>query len=204
MNKFNSTRISESNLVEYLHAKFPTATNFVYQAPLRIASFPQLLQRDYGKALDCTITSITAVLMSYLPTKGDNEIYDEVEKVAEKYFYNGDKWGTAPVFVRSIMKEVAKKFGMKHKLHVRYLNKFGFNFNFIKKMIGKNIPIIINIFRDGRKYYDDHTIVITGYREVIVDGKTKKFLIVQDNWAKDYSYLDYDLLGMIASLNYVD
>ena len=102
------------------------------------------------------------------------------------------------------MKDVAKHFGLKKSMKVRYLNGIGFNFNSIKKMIGKKIPIIINIFKDGRKYYDDHSITITGYREVKVDGKTKKFLIVQDNWAKDYSYLDFDCLGMIASLNYAD
>ena len=204
MNKFNSIRISENNLTEYLHAKFPTATNFVYLAPVRLTAVPQLLQRDYGKALDCTLTSITAVMMYYLPHKGDNEIYDEVEKVAEKYFYNGDKKGTNPIFIRSIMKDVAKHFGLKKSMKVRYLNGICFNFNSIKKMIGKKIPVIINIFKDGRKYYDDHSITITGYREIKVDGKTKKFLIVQDNWAKDYSYLDFDCLGMIASLNYAD
>lgn len=204
MNKFNSTRISETNLVEYLHAKYPKATNFIFGAPVRLTSVPQLLQRDYGKALDCTLTSITAVMMYYLPQKGDNEIYDVVEKTAGKYFYNGDKWGTIPVFTRSIMKEVAKHFGLKQKIHSSYFNGIGFSFNSIKKMIGKNIPVIINIFKDGRKYYDDHSITVTGYREVMVDNKTRRFLIVQDNWAKDYSYLDFDCLGMIASLNYIN
>lgn len=204
MNKFNSIRISESNLVEYLHEKYPKATNFVFSAPVRLTQVPQLLQRNYGKALDCTLTSMTAVLMSLLPNKGDNEVYDVVEEIATKYFYDGDKKGTNPIFIRSILRDAAKHFGLKQKAHAKYLNGICFGYNTIKKMIGKNIPIIINIFKDGRKYYDDHSITITGYREVKVDNKTRRFLIVQDNWAKEYSYLDFDLLGMIASLNYLD
>lgn len=43
MNKFNSIRISENNLVEYLHEKYPKATNFVFSAPVRLTQVPQLL-----------------------------------------------------------------------------------------------------------------------------------------------------------------
>ena len=50
-----------------------------------------LLQSDYGEANDCTLTSITTVIHSWLPSLDVNMIYNQVENIAKQYGYSGVK-----------------------------------------------------------------------------------------------------------------
>ena len=49
----------------------------------------------YEGGLDCTLTSLACIF--------GERYYGDIEKIAEKYGYNGDKWGTNPLAVKAII-----------------------------------------------------------------------------------------------------
>ena len=76
----------------------------------------------------------------------------------------------------------------------------GFNWDFIKGNLDYNdTPIILNLWKDGRNYYYNHTVLIIGYAE----SENKKMLVVYDNWFKYICYIDYDKLSIICSIQYI-
>lgn len=155
-----------------------------------ITNFTPLLQKDYGKDKDCTLTSITAIL-------GGNpqETYDKVEKIALKYGYNGDTYGTIPIFTKSI---IDKASGTKSKQG--YLKNIGYSWKKIQELINNNQSIILSLNKDGRDYYKNHSVVIVGW--VILNNKTR-LLKIYDNWYLTPAYIDYDKLSLISSINYM-
>ena len=60
------------------------------------------------------------------------------------------------------------------------------------------------MYSDGRNYYSNHSVLIVGYREYPLNNSKKaiRFLIVQDNWNKNVSFIDYDKLSIVSSINY--
>lgn len=190
------------DLLPYLVEKYGT-DNITLLKEREIAKYPKLLQNDYGDANDCTITSITSVIYYLTNNKYSvNKVYDDVVAVATKYFYNGKKSGTNPVFVRKIMANLAKKYGIKKTSSVKYLTRIMYGFNTVIELINKNTPMVLNLFKDGRNYYYNHSITITGYKVFSVRGKYQYFMQVQDNWHKKAAFIDFNLLGIISSINY--
>jgi hypothetical protein len=126
-----------------------------------------------------------------------NAQYAEIEKIAKKFFYNGD-FGTLPFFIRSIMK---KAYGARIA-KAAYLKCVGFNQHTIMNLIDKNIPVILSVFNDGRSFYVSHSITIVGYKTFNINGKILCFFMVYDNWAKTISYVDYEVLSPVSSINY--
>ena len=190
------------DLLPYLVEKYGT-DNIMLLKEGEIAKYPKLLQNDYGDANDCTITSITSVICYLTNNKYSvNKVYDDVVAVATKYFYNGKKSGTNPIFVRKIMAELAKKYGIKKTSSVKYLTRIMYGFNTVIELINKNTPMVLNLFKDGRDYYYNHSITITGYKVFSVNGKYQYFMQVQDNWHKKAAFVDFNLLGIISSINY--
>jgi hypothetical protein len=102
-----------------------------------VTGFIPLLQKDYGKPYDCTLTCITAILSC---GKNVEETYEKVEKVAEKHFYDGDNYGTIPIFIKSIIDEVAKVNSKRG-----YGKGIGYNWETIKTIIRTNKPIILSM-----------------------------------------------------------
>lgn len=151
-----------------------------------------LLQRNYGKALDCTITSL-AFLFGV-------DKYDAIEKIAEKHGYNGETCGTNPLAIRNIMKECCKKFGIRATCYSSYGKGVAYNYAKIKQIVNSYNPILLNLWKDGRDYYKNHTITIIGYEEY----ENGKFLIVYDNWSLSASLVDYDKLSIISSINWMN
>ena len=58
------------------------------QTERKIIRLEALLQNDYGERLDCTLTCMACIW--------GEEHYDEIERIARRYGYNGEKRGTNP------------------------------------------------------------------------------------------------------------
>lgn len=201
---FNGKRISPSDLTRYMMDSYNCSNPFVVDQK-NIIGFPSLLQRDYGAPQDCTLVSITSIVNYFTKLKLDPEdIYDYVEQVAKGYFYNGNSYGTIPVFINSIFNKVNAKFGLSKKSKSGYGKGVGYNIAKIKEQINKNNPMILNISSDGRGYYKNHSVVIIGYLTYQIDsGKQVHLITVYDNWSKNYSYVDYNKLCAASSINYL-
>lgn len=195
------------DLTVYLKEEFPGWT-FVREECETVKNTYAPLQRNYGESYDCSLTTIAAIIYDLIKRQTTIEnIYVEVEKVAKKRLYNGKIWGTPPVFVSNIYNTVAKKFKIPARCRGKYLKDIGFNFDMIKSDIDNNLPVILNIYNDGRNYYEKHTVKIIGYRVLILHksstGELKKLrmLKVYDNWRVTPGYIDYDKMSKISSIN---
>lgn len=166
----------------------------------RISGIQPLLQENYGGDNDCTLTSITTIL-SWVTNQDPQSIYDTVEQIAKKYFYNAKTTGTIPLFIKGIMNKLAIKYNISAKCLSKYFKDVQFNYAGIKNKINKNVPVILNINNDGRNCYKNHSVLIVGYKEVMCGSQTVRLLLVYDNWYDDISYIDYDMLK-ICSVNY--
>lgn len=170
-----------------------------------------LLQKDYGKSLDCTLTSITCLLYYKFNQEIEiNTIYNIVEKNAKKYLYDGEKLGTNPLFINKIVFKSFNELKQNSNINCksRYFKNIFYSMNSIKKLINENNPIIFNIFKDKRDYYNDHTILIIGYSDIRLykneeDSYDYSVLLCYDNWNKTVAYVDLDDISLISSINYI-
>lgn len=151
-----------------------------------------LLQDDYGKRLDCTLTSLACIF--------GERYYGDIEKIAENYGYNGDKWGTNPLAVKAIMREFMRWWDVPGKAKSAYGKGIGWTWGSIKAIVSRNIPLVLNLWKDGRGYYKDHSVTIIGAEEY----EKARFLLVLDNWHETVSLIDYDKLWVISSINWID
>lgn len=198
---FQKQPILKTNVSDYIKEKYNNINSLVLEYFDIIYEVMPLLQNDYGLAGDCTLTSMTTVL-EYLCHQPVQKIYDIVEVNAKKYGYNG-KFGTIPAFINNICQRSAKELKIPdHKWKIKYLKGIGFDFNFIKKQIIQDHPMILSLSSDGRDYYHNHSITVVGYAQYLVNNKIQRFVLIYDNWRKDLVYLDYELLGHFCSLNY--
>ena len=78
------------------------------------------------------------------------------------------------------------------------------NFEKIKSILHNGNPIILNLYTDGRNYYSNHSVTVYGYKEIKIFDNVLKLLQIRDNWSSTISYIDYDLLCFICSINYID
>lgn len=199
-------RLDIKRVEEFLRKEyFPDAdirTIEVYRLNMR-----SLVQSDYGKSEDCTLTSITSLIDYYTKHKYEvQEIYDAVEKIALKYGYNGDTYGTINITIKKILGEAYKKFGLKQTAKEKLFKNLGYTYDFIKSRLIMSMPMILSMWNDGRSYYKNHSVTVVGYRifQLEKDGKSIKCptLMIYDNWAKTTSYLDFTQLGVISSIVY--
>ena len=63
--------------------------------------------------------------------------------------------------------------------------------------------MILSINKDGRDYYNNHSITIIGYLIYQVDNAFEPMLLVYDNWNTQACVVDYKALSMISSINYM-
>lgn len=151
-----------------------------------------LLQKNYGKRLDCTLTSLACIF--------GEQHYSDIEGIALKYLYNGDKWGTNPLAVKAIMREFMRRWDVPGKARSAYGKGVGWTWHAVKDIVSRNIPIVLNLWKDGRGYYKDHSVTIIGAEEY----EQGRFLLVLDNWHETVSLIDYDKLCIISSINWID
>ena len=202
---FPNKRISSLNIQDYIAEMYPelfwdTCCEVV------LNDIPALLQKDYGEANDCTLTSLTAIgVFLKKNQKTANEIYKVVEHFAKHYGYTGTA-GTNPFVIKRIFDSVLTVLSVYKDTKVRYLKNIGYKFSLIKKTLDAGTPLILSMHSDGRQYYQNHSVLIIGYKEYKLSNintqKIKRFLMVQDNWTKEVSFIDYDKLSIISSINF--
>lgn len=196
---FDKQRLQENNIMEYICTKYnvrnPKEMRTVY-----IKGIIPLLQNDYGERNDCTLTSILTVADFFKKPISLSDEYKKIEKIATKFFYNGN-FGTLPFFIRSIMKRVCPD----KKAKSAYIKNIGFNQYDIAYQLDENNPVILSVFNDGRNFYKNHSITIVGYKSYLVScGNAVHLFMVYDNWSKTISYVDYNALSAISSINYYE
>ena len=202
-NAFNSKRLDASNINQDLSELYPQAkTKRAIKS--KTIDMNYYIQDDYGSANDCTLTSLTTIIYYHCKKEIDHRaIYSVVRNWAEKHFFNG-KSGTFPLFIKRIFDKSLKSLNIKAlNTKAAMVKGIGFNLNTIKKAIDNKKPIAFSIFNDGRDYYSNHTITIVGYEIFKLDNNKKvTMLLVYDNWTTSLSYVDYDLVCTISSVNY--
>ena len=151
-----------------------------------------LLQKNYGKAQDCTLTSLACIF-------GEKYYYD-IEGIALKYLYNGDKWGTNPLTVKAIMREFMKRWDVPGRPHSAYVKGVGWTWAAVKRLVSGGSPLVLNLWDDGRGYYHDHSVTVIGAEEY----EHARFLLVLDNWTERVSLIDYQKLSIISSINWIE
>lgn len=188
--------INMLNIKEYIYETYGVFSQNINQK--YISNITALLQNNYGGENDCTLTSITTIIKYFKSNLYVNEIYNIVEQIAKKYFYD-EKNGTFPLWINSILQKSLNTFNIKQKAHSAYLKNICYNFNKIKNIINTNMPILLNMNNDGRDFYKNHTVLIIGYYEI----NNVKMLAIYDNWYNQISYIDYNKLSIISSINYL-
>ena len=151
-----------------------------------------LLQKNYGEDYDCTLTSLAAIF--------GEEHYGLIESHAKKHGYVGKTCGTNPFKVKAIMQGVMDSIGIKGKCYSRYGKGVGFNWYTIGNLLKRGHHVVLNIHKDGRGYYRNHSVLIVGFAR----HGTHKMLAVYDNWNEGISYVDYDKMCVIASINWYE
>lgn len=160
-----------------------------------------LLQKDYGKAQDCTLTSLTYIVQSMIRNCQVEEIYDNVEASALKHGYNGDKNGTNPLVIKRIMMQVFSNYGINKRCKSGYMKGIGWSYKSLKSILRNgNKYAILNLSNDGRGYYKNHSVTVIGY----VEYENHRFITVYDNWNNSVSYIDYNKLSAISSINWYE
>lgn len=193
--------IKNSNLLEYLAKKYDVDSIQKCLSVNQISNLEPLLQDNFGSGNDCTLTAITNIL-TYYCNKTPQEIYEVVVRYGAKLGYTDQK-GTNPIVMRTLMNLVARDLGVKKSAVVRYGKNIAYNYAGIKQNIDAGRPIMLSIYKDGRDFYSDHSVMIIGYSEYKVDNKRKaRMLKIYDNWYPEVTYVDYDLLHMFSSLHY--
>lgn len=122
---------------------------------------------------------------------------------ARKRFFN-PHIGTIPFFLSSILNKLAKHTkGLEgYRAHASCV----WNFEQIKGILDKNLPLIMNIMQG---YYANHSISVCGYKCYKTEGKVINLLAVYDGWHEGVRYLDLSAFekdfraGAIASFNWL-
>ena len=192
---FTGVRLTDRNIDRYLNQEYGAADG--PKATKRLGS-QALRQIDYGEDNDCTLTAITEAIRYYIPAAPPQEIYNVVVKWGKRFGYNSRR-GTSCVMINSIYDN--SLYELKAKKKVRGYNIKGLNYRYedIVISINKGNPVVLNIYKDGRDLYNNHSILVIGYLTV---GKAK-MLIVHDNWYTNDAFVDYTKLSRLASVQIV-
>lgn len=189
--------INDNNLQAYILKEYGDTSHLAVKKNY-IQGIKPLLQNDYGEDQDCSLTSITTVVSYYKPQLQIQFIYDQVEKIAKKFLYKGNR-GTPTITMNVIFNKVLQLFQINLKSHNGYIKNLGYNYVGIKNLINKNRPTLLSLSKDGRNFYANHTVLVIGYYEI---GKAK-MIAIYDNWYKQISYIDYNKLAIISGINYL-
>ena len=189
--------INDNNLQAYILKEYGDTSHLTAKKNY-IQGIKPSLQEDYGEDLDCTLTSITTVVSYYKPQLQIQFIYDQVEKIAKKFLYKGNR-GTPTITMNVIFNKVVQLFQINLKSHNGYIKNLGYNYVGIKNLINKNRPTLLSLSKDGRNFYANHTVLVIGYYEI----GNAKMIAIYDNWYKQISYIDYNKLAIISGINYL-
>ncbi len=202
-NKYGKRRIVKENVDEYLLKNYGVTGASCTREKV-LSGFVPLLQDDYGVNNCCSITSITAALMNTGITKNESptakETFDRVHKNAKLFFFG--KRGTNPFMIKPIFDRTLRQAGKPGHTGFGFVKGLGVRFTDIEKKINAGTPLVFSLLWDGNGFYKDHTMLIVGVAVYRAKGKDHRFLLLHDNWAKTVSYLDYDRLPPVCSVNW--
>lgn len=203
--QYDKKRLTSANIIDYLKEQYGSNAIIKSKDYYKIPNIKALLQKDYGKDNDCTITSLTTCLFYRIPEKNPQEIYNIVEAHGEKnHFYNGKLYGTIPIFIKCIYDKCLKTLGINLKSKSAYFKGIGYSFEKLKTILKKQTPIILSIPSDGRDYYSDHSITVIGYVTYLInETESADFLLVYDNWSTVVSYVDFKKINVLSCINYL-
>ena len=172
-----------------LQYEYPDRGKQLYR---QVIPLQPLLQRNYGEELDCTITSIACIF--------GEKYYGQIEAIARRYGYDGEKRGTNPLTARRIMADFLSSKHMTGTARSGYGKGIGWRWDTVKRLIARQTPVILNLWNDGRGYCDDDTVTVIGVK----DYRKDMFLLVLDNWNESISLIDYRKLSIISSIKWVE
>ncbi len=173
-----------------LEEEYPNRGKQTYRKLL--TPYRALLQKNYGKTKDCTLTCLACIY-------GAGH-YASIERIAEKYGYDGETHGTYPVTVKAITKAFLAEWNLPGKPKSAYGKGVGWRWSTLKTLIGdRSTPVILNLWRDGRDYYNNHSVTVIGLEEY----ENARFLLIYDNWYEAVSLIDYNKLSIASSINWV-
>ena len=190
--EYNGKRIYSYEIAKYMVETY--LEKEIHLESSKLLNIKPFLQKNYGGEGDCTLTSILTVVKYYKPELDENEVYNYIETIAKKYLYR-ENLGTLPIFNKEIVKNVFKYFNINKNVYSKYLKNIGFNMNTIITQLNNNIPVILSLTKDGRNFYENHTVTIIGYKIYKTsDGQKKVMFAIYDNWTQMVCYLDYQFL----------
>ena len=171
---FEGQRLSNSNIEKY--AGWP-----ILHRPKIVPGVRSLLQKD------SEFSCLTAIINWMQPRTNIRDVYETVE-------------GLKGIQFKTLYQNAINHFGLHKKVHAKYLKKIGYNWELIKKEINEFQPIILKLWKDGRNFYKNQTVLVVGYVEIA----EKNFLAVYDNQEYKIGYIDYDKLSLISSIYYIE
>lgn len=209
-NPYDHERLTDKNIQNYILSSNLNYSDISLKSVNKLAIQP-FLQNDLRKnSENCSITSIATCVNYYCSRTCDiNEIYAVTETIANNYFYDPAKFGTMPFFIKTIYDQDLKYFQKPKVIKSKYIKHLGFSFKTIKQQIDNKHPVILSLYTDNRNFYRSHTVVIIGYAQfnlfnsettLFEKKKVKNMLLVYDNWSKEISYIDPDVLSPISSI----
>lgn len=194
-----SDRITKSNVDVYVRSTYGEYQNKIYD---RIYGIYGLLQNDFEGDMDCTLTSITEITSFYTKENiPEKTIYDNVKLIAKKYGYT-DNIGTFSITINKIVNKVNQLYNINRKSRCAYFKGVGYSIKTIMKNIAEKTPVILNMMNDGRDFYKNHTVTIIGVTDYVVNNKHIYMIEIHDNWTTQSSFIDYQKLCLISSINY--
>lgn len=202
LRKNRNAPVITAKLNDYIKTEYPDY-KVTDEKTVILKDFVPLRQADYNDKLNCSITSMAACINYYTGGKHKVEdIYRYIKIVAKFFLYVPNLWGTFSFMIMPIFAVAKYHYKVKIRGGCRYFKGLGYGTGRIISHINSGRPVLLNMFRDGRKCYHNHTVTIIGYK-IYYSGKDRKvFLILNDNWAKEERVLDYSKLSIISSINY--
>ena len=196
--KYKSIPLVKENIQQYIKDEYNADRITISK---EIKDIEPLLQANYGGDNDCTLTSITTIIHSKVKDEPIENIYNTVEKIAKKHGYTSG-YGTFSFTVKSIYEKALKEYGLAKSTKWKIIKNIGIKIKDLIWALNDNTPIILNFLSDGRKYQGNHTVLIIGYDIIKVNNKDYYLLKLYDNWNNVITYMDWQKLSYICSVNY--